>query len=453
MEELLKQEEGKTLEFKENASSLNGIVKTVAAFTNTAGGTIVVGVEDGTKRLVGLSDPLEDEMRITNKIAACIHPFTMPVIEIQSHRKKAFIIIKVAYSPGPYYVHKESERSVYVRFGSTNRVADEETITTMLSLAKNVAFDEQLCPNASSEMIDWEEIKRVFEPIDKNVNKAKAINLGILAEKNPAYASNGGILLFGKERDRFFPDAVLRCVRFLGLTRGEHTSDHTVIDAQLIHAVDNAIHFIEKNTRVASHIGRIKRIETPQYPPVAVREAIINALIHTDYAMKGSSINIAIFDDRIEITNPGSLPYGLNLKDAIAGASRIRNRVIARTFHRLRIIEQWGSGLKKIVEVCIASGLKRPKFEEMSANFRVTIYSTKSHYAMLKGWRKILADELRSVGEVRASDAALLWKVTVRTATRRLKTLVDEGIITKVRASKTDPLGKYVLSDGGSVGR
>jgi predicted HTH transcriptional regulator len=104
IQKLLIKEEGKTLEFKLNTSSLSGIIKTVVAFANTAGGTIVVGIEDKTKRVVGLADPLEEEMRLTNKIYESITPFITPNIEIQTYRNKPIILIQVPYAIGPYYV-------------------------------------------------------------------------------------------------------------------------------------------------------------------------------------------------------------------------------------------------------------------------------------------------------------------------------------------------------------
>ena len=446
MEEILKMEEGKTLEFKENASSLTGIVKTVVAFANTAGGTIVVGVEDKTKKIVGLADPLEDEMRIINKISETVHPSVYPNIDIQSYRGKTLILIHVAYSAGPHYFTKESTKTAYIRFGSTNRAADENTLKNLMLISKNITFDEAICPGALEEDSDWDALNKAFRKVHKEVTSHKAQSLGICSPQNPERASNGGVLLFGKERSRFFPDAIIRCVRFLGLTRGEKTLDHTIIVAHLPKAVDDVVHFIAKNTKISSRIGKIKRIETPEYPPIAIREAVINAIVHADYSITGASIIVAIFDDRIEITNPGGVPYGLTLQEALAGSTRTRNRVITKTFHHLKIVEQWGSGLQKIITACTNNGLREPKFEETGSQFRITLYAISERKAYFEGWRKELVDELKKYGELQASDAAIMWDVNIRTARERLKRLIDEGVILKVRTSKTDPLGKYVLN-------
>ena len=166
--------------------------------------------------------------------------------------------------------------------------------------------------------------------------------------------------------------------------------------------------------------------------------------MHTDYAIKGSSIIVAIFDDRREITNPGSLPYGLSLDEAIAGSSRARNRVIIRTFHLLDLVEQWGSGLQKIIHSCLQHGLKNPIFEEMSSQFRVTIYAAKIRDIKIEKWQVVFFERLNVTGDLSARDAATLWNIDVRSARRRLKKLIDAGLVTKIGTSKNDPYGKYI---------
>jgi ATP-dependent DNA helicase RecG len=445
IQDLLMQEEGKALEFKENASSLLGIVKTVIAFANTAGGTILIGIEDRTKKVIGVADPLEDEMRIINAISDSITPFFVPNIEIQSYRKKALLIIHVPYAVGPYALKKGSETIVYVRFGSTNRIADEDVIANIETLARNVTFDERACPQASKDAIDWKEAATLVTRVHKTLTKNKAKSLGILCTSSGAeHPSNGGVLLFSKERSVIFPDAIIRCVKFVGPTK-EQSIDHRDIDEYLPNAIDEALHFITRNMFVRTEIGPVRRIDIPQYPPAAVREAVINAIVHTDYAIKGSSILIAMFDERIEITNPGALPYGLSLEDALAGSSRSRNRVIARTFHFLGLIEQWGSGLQKIIQSCIKSGLRSPTFEELGSQFRVTIYATAGHKTNTDDpWQTKFMKHLQETDEIGASDAAKLWNIDVRSARRRLKKLVDTGFITKMGTSKNDPHSTYV---------
>jgi len=452
IQELLIKEESKTLEFKRDTSSLLPIAHAVVSFANTSGGTIVIGVEDKTKKIIGLTSPLEDEMKIVNFLTDKITPFFRPNVEIQSYRGKALILIHVPYSVGPYYIKNGEKKVVYVRFGSTNRIADDRTIKTIEMLATNISFDEMPCYLASKNGLDWQIIEDTFNSmVGKKITEIKAKSLGIFSthvEKN--VPSNGGILLFGKDRSSVFPDAIIRCVKFAGVTRG-NSVDHIEIDEHLPNAIDAILYFIKKNSFTKTKIGEKRRISQEQYPPVAVREAVINAIIHTDYTIAGSSIIVALFDDRMEITNPGSLPFGLSLDDAIAGSSRARNRVIAKTFHQLELIEQWGSGLQKIIQSCAESNLVAPKFEELGSQFRVTLFAEKSKKATrgkktnAREWQKDFANHLNKVKQVSSQEAAVFWGTDTRTARRRLKTLFDHGVIAKIGVSKHDPLGKYTL--------
>jgi ATP-dependent DNA helicase RecG len=443
--ELLSKEEGKTLEFKENVTSLDGIIKTIVAFANTAGGTIVIGVEDKTKKIVGLKDPLADEMSIINKISTSVFPALMPTVDIQTYRKKSVILVHVPYMVGPFAVKKGNTSTVYMRLGSTNRAADAETIASIKLLARNLMFDELPCMYAKVDSLDWEAAEKKFSDVGKELSKRRAKDLGIIdtstGEDRP---SNGGVLLYGTTRSKLFPDAIIRCVHFASTTK-ERSIDHAEINENLPDAVESVLHFIRKNTKVSSIIGESRRIDIPQYPLAAVREAVINAIIHADYAIKGSSIIVALFEDRIEITNPGSLLYGFKLEDALTGSSRCRNRVIAKTFHALKLIEQWGSGLQKIVDSCIEQGLKKPKFEEFSSQFRVTLYSDTSEEVILGPWQEEFLKHLKTVGSINSQDAAEFWRIDVRQAQRRLKKLLDDKLILRVRTSENDPYGMYIV--------
>ena len=129
IEELLAKEESKTLEFKENTTSLQKIIQTVVAFANTAGGTIVIGVEDKSKEVVGIADPLKEEEHLANAIADNIAPLLLPTFQFCTLRNRQLILVHVPHSPGPYYIKSRGpEGGTYVRMGSTNRIADEHTL-------------------------------------------------------------------------------------------------------------------------------------------------------------------------------------------------------------------------------------------------------------------------------------------------------------------------------------
>jgi ATP-dependent DNA helicase RecG len=444
MEEWLAKNEGKTIEFKESAKSLQGIVKTVIAFANTAGGTLIIGVKDGTKEVVGIADVLQEEERISSALVDNISPLFIPDIEIRSYQGKELLVLRIAHSVGPFYLKSEGiDRGVYIRFGSTNRAADAEMVSSLRLLAANLGYDE--LPNLRAQL-DFELMGTVFKRIKKTPNQQVCENLGIMTNSNGSSCpTNGGVLLFGTDRLKFFPDSLIRCARFLGTTK-EKILDHTEINSSLSLSIDPAIAFIERNIRKEAKIGRIFREDILEYPPYAIREAVINAILHADYAMKGCHIQIAIFENRIEFTNPGGLPFGQTIEKAISGSSRLRNRVIGRVFRELQIIEQWGSGLQRIIGTCKKQGLKTPLIEELNNQFRLTLYSNQIEEIQVEPWGKLLIKFLKEEGSVTTKDAAKIWKISTRSARDRLKSLQEDGFILRIGKSANDPHLKYILN-------
>ena len=146
-------EEGKIFEFKENTKALQGIIKTILAFTNTAGGTIVIGIQDRTKEVVGVMNALQEEERLSSAIADNVAPLLVADIEIHSYRNKELILLHVPHAAGPYYLRSEGvEKGAYVRFGSTNRKADVEMLASLKLFATNRTYDE--LPQIKGK-IDW----------------------------------------------------------------------------------------------------------------------------------------------------------------------------------------------------------------------------------------------------------------------------------------------------------
>jgi predicted HTH transcriptional regulator len=446
IEGLLARDEGKTLEFKENCRPLERIVRTAVAFANTAGGTLVIGVKDKTREVVGVSDPLMDEERLANAFAESIRPLLIPDIQIQAWRKCQLLVVTVPHAVGPYFVRSEgAEAGVYVRLGSTNRAAGPELTAEIRRLARNTFFDEQPCSETSSEEVDFRAASEFFAAVSRPLTPAKRQSLGLVVGRGAREVpTQGAVLLFGKTRAQFFPSATIRCARFAG-TDTARFLDQTEIDEYMPRAVDSTIAFIERHTRQAIEIGRVRRRDVPEYPVAVVREAVINALVHADYSLGGAGTKIAIFDDRIEITNPGLLPFGLTLEAALSGVSRLRNRVIGRTFRELRLIEQWGSGMGRMIGVCAASGIAAPRFEELGAHFRVTLFSQRVGEPRHPEWHTRLLDHLAQEGRISTQNAARLWNTSNRTALTRLRRLVEEDVLAEVGRGPKDPYRAYVL--------
>lgn len=448
IEEFINSNEGKTLEFKENLQSMQGIIKTIIAFANTAGGIIIIGVEDKTKQIIGIKDTLAQEERLASVINDSITPLIIPDIEILNYRNKELIIINVPHTAGPCYLKSSGmEKSTYVRLGSTNRLADKETLQILKNISQNIFYDETPYAQGKESDLDWQVIENLFKNINKKITKNNAESLGLLVNKGKKeLPSFGGIILFGKNRLKIFPDAIIRCARFLG-TDKENILDQADIDIYLPLALEEAIKFIQRNTRLSAEITELVRKDIPEYPTIAIREAILNAIVHADYAVKGIPISIAIFDNRIEITNPGCLPFGFTLEKAMIGTSRIRNRVIAKVFYQLKLIEQWGRGIQLIIKECLKHGLAEPKFEELNNQFRVTLYSEKISEFSFTPEEKKIVNQLKKKGKIKTKEAAALWQVTPRTARSRLLKLTQAGILRKTGTSVQDPHSEYVLNN------
>jgi ATP-dependent DNA helicase RecG len=442
IQEYLTQNESKTLEFKENAKNLSGIVKTVIAFANTSGGVLLVGVKDKTKEIIGVSDALHEEERIANAISDSVAPLIIPDIEIHTHRDRELVVIRVPHAAGPFYLKTEGEKQgVYIRFGSTNRIADDEMLSSLKLFSENRSYDELPSPKG---VLDKKAVEKAFAFVQKNPSEKQLEAVGVLTEHlGKPIMTHGGVLLFGLNRVTLYPDALIRCARFKGLAK-DKIIDSVEIACSLPLAVDEVIAFIEKNTSTASIIERVRRKDVSAYPPIALREAVINAILHSDYSMKGCHIQIAIFDDRIEITNPGGLPFGQTIQKALQGFSKLRNRVIGRVFKELKLIEQWGSGLQRILAVSTQEGLKPPLIEEHNNQFRLTLYSERSKPRQIAIWEGVMLKHLANYPSITTKEAAKIWKVSDRTARTRLKTMVELGRLQRIATSEKDPFATFV---------
>lgn len=376
IEKLLEQSESKTLEFKSDLSSLDPILKTIVAFANTAGGTLFVG-RSPKGELLGIADIFKAEERLANAIADSIHPPILPEIEIFTFSGKNFLVIKVARWKGPFYLKKlGTPNGVYVRLGSTSRPAGPELLAEMQRTVLRPSFDEEPLLELSLDSLDLEKAKILFQQAGRDLNEEKMRSLGILVQSgNRLVPSIGGLILFGKQevRQQLIPSAKVVCARFRGDDKVDFI-DRYQVEGTILDAVDAVTKFIARNTRLSAEISGIRRKDIFEYPPIAIREVLINSLAHCDYSITGSCIQIAIFNNRLEVQNPGMLPFGFTLEDLKSGVSRVRNRVIVRVFSELSLMEEWGSGYKRIIEACHSGGYLEPEWQEFGTSLRVIFY-------------------------------------------------------------------------------
>ncbi len=373
LSELLKRHEGKTLEFKRDLSSTANVLKTVVSFTNSSGGILLIGIEDNTRNIRGVDDPLAVQERLANIISTGISPPLMPAIEVLPWRNKTLVAAEVfpSYTRPHHLISAGEEKGTYVRVGASNRKADRPLREELARTARNEAYDEMPLPHLNSEAIDFRAASELLAPIRKITRKdLETLHLVVRHQNHPT-PTCGGMILFGVNREEVFPDAWIQAGRFRGTTR-THIADTREFHDYPILAIETAMEFVQKHAHYAYQIKGLRREERWSIPLPAVREAIVNAVAHADYSQTGSPIRVQIFDNRVEIESPGLLPFGLTISDILQGVSKLRNRVIGRIFKELGLIEQWGSGISRMMDSCREHGLPPPEFEEIGTRFRVT---------------------------------------------------------------------------------
>ena len=237
------------------------MLRTIVAFANTAGGILLVGVDDKTGNVVGVSDPLDLEERLASLISDSIAPHLVPEIEILPWRRAHLLAVQVFPSANrPHFLKRKGlEEGTYVRVGSTNRRADRPLIEAMRRFANSESYDEQAMPDLSSEDLDFRAASELFAPIHRlKQGDLESLRL-ITFHQGRRVPTVGGILLFGRNRERYFPDAWIQAGRFEG-TDKTRIADQAEIKRHLPHAVEAAVAFVNKHMLHAMEIGSVHQI-------------------------------------------------------------------------------------------------------------------------------------------------------------------------------------------------
>ena len=443
--ETLREPEGKTLEFKRDLSSPERFLRTVVAFANTSGGTILVGIEDRSRHIRGVTEPLALEERAVNLISDSIRPRLMPDLEIVSYRNRQLLAVRVyPSSTRPHYIARTGpDAGTYVRVGSTNRRADARLIAEMQRFARGESFDERPMPALDSEALDFRVASELFSPVRK-LTRTNIDTLRLLTtHQGRSVPTVGGLLLFGQDRLDHFPDAWIQAGRFAGTDKAA-IIDQAEFKMSLIQAIEEAIAFVEKHSLHGAVIGRLRRRERWSLPPAAVREAIVNAVAHADYSQQGAPIRVAIFDDRLEVENPGLLPFGLTLTDLPHGISKLRNRVIGRVLHELGLVEQWGSGVPRMLAACRESGLSPPVWNEIGVRLRVTLRTERVGGVDVDPTDRSILDLLEHGAQRSTGEIAGAIGLSPRATRTRLGKLVARGLVREIGTGPRDPRRRYI---------
>jgi ATP-dependent DNA helicase RecG len=336
-----------------------------------------------------------------------------------------------------------------VRIGPTNRVADDEIISELRRALLHQANDETPLADLSEDDIDTEAVRADFREV-RALKSKDFENLGLLVRHHRALVPTiGGFLMYGRERSRKFPDAWIQAGVFAGRDHSD-VIDSTEILSYIPRAISEVLAFVKRNMARAMHIGEVRRVNAYEIPLTAIREAVVNAIVHADYSQRGAPIRIALYVDRLEIENPGLLPFGMTVEEIQLGVSRIRNRVIARVCKELGLIEQWGSGIQRMNALCRSTNLKPPHYEEISTPFRVTlskelVAERREPRSELDPIKRMILEILRKSGP--QSTQAISERIgrSTRTVRHHLRELSNLRLVEERGSGPRDPHKVYIL--------
>ncbi len=390
MEEILAGE-SKNVEFKEDLPERSiKYMKSVVAFANGIGGKIIFGIADKTREVVGFDkeDVFKKIDAIANAVSDSCEPAIIPDITAQTIDGKTVIVVEVSGGrQRPYYIKALGrEGGVYVRVAGTTRLADEYMIKELLFEGSNRHFDQVLCTGLT---ITDEEIDSLCKAMKeqavrnahteeqkvsiKDVGRQQLRSWGILIERDGKdYPSNAFAILTGCGGLH----VATQCGVFKGTTK-EVFVDRREYDGPLWEQIEEAYQFVLRNIHLGATFEGVYRQDVYEIPPDAIRELIINAIVHRSYLDHGT-IQIAVYDDRLEITSPGKLPMGQTIERMKEGYSKIRNEALAYAFSYMNLIEHWGSGIPRIIGKVKAAGLREPEFIGGDVDLRINIYRNQS---------------------------------------------------------------------------
>ena len=443
IKELIKEGEGQELEFKRRGSETGS---DISAFANTNDGIILVGVTDDGE-IIGAADKADEQ------VASIAHTMDKPVYpEIERVRVDGKLILVVK-------VKKDSNLHIYkgygrIRVGSTNKpMTLEELIKKGYELGV-VKFDSGICRKASLKDIDEEKVRwflkeaRIQRGLDigENTHVTEALmRLKLIENKK---LTNAAVLLFGKEPSRFFTRPEVKCIRFKGTGVTGKMIDFKVIKGNLFDQLIESERFIYNNIKMAAWIekGKLQRQEKWEYPPDAIREALANALCHREYETT-ASVQVRIFDDRMEFWNPGRLPEGWTVETLKQKhKSQPYNPLLLEHFFWVKYVEEVGTGTNKLIDWCKKEGLPEPLFEVIPGDLVVTFRKyriSEEDIEKLNERQKKAVEYLKRHKEITRSKYVAVAGCSEKTALRDLEELTKDNLaIRKGKGKKT----YYILS-------
>ena len=352
--------ESETVELKQELTK--NIKKEIVAFANSKGGTIYIGITD-TGEILGLKNIKSDIESLSGMIREGIigNLTTYTDIEIKEINKKDVIELHITSAPEkPYYLADKGLKSsgVYIRHGSSTIQATDEIIRKMLIESSKKSFEEEI---SNVQELTFDYANEIFKKRNIEFSNEKFKSLKMITDNK---FNNLALLLSDQN------PYTVKCAIFDG-TNKTLFKDRKELSGSYLKIVEDAFYYMNLSNHINSTFNGLQRIDKKDYPDFSIREALLNAIIHRDYYFNGS-ILLSIFDDRIEINSTGGLISTLSLNDVYNGVSESRNPNFAEIFHRLNYVENYGTGIGRIINEYQDSNLK-PTIELSENVFKITL--------------------------------------------------------------------------------
>ena len=367
--------ESETVEFKRSTGQLTRAGETLCAFLNRQGGFVLFGVTSAGE-VVG-QEVSDSTLQSTAAMIRRLEPAVQISIErAPLENGREVLVLQAPASTGS--IPFTFDGRPFQRIGTTTSTMPQEEYQRLL-LAR--AHSHSRWENATAlgvviDDLDREEILRTVRlgieagRLPEATGTDIADILDRLQLRSEGRILNAAVVLFGTDLPLHYPQCHLRLARFRGTDKSEFL-DNRQLHGHAFALLEEAMSFMLRHLPIAGRFepGRLERIDEPLFPVAALREAVINALCHRTYEHAGGAVSIAIYDDRLEIWSDGTLPFGLTPEDLKRRHdSRPRNPLIAGVFYRRGLIEQWGRGTQKIVELCVQAGHPEPEFGEQAGS-------------------------------------------------------------------------------------
>ena len=416
--------ESEVVELK--AEVVGDICKEVIAFANTKGGTLYIGVSnDGN--VLGVKNADQVILQLNNMIRDSIKPDVTMFVGYENQHVGDKDIIAVTIQKGtdrPYYLGSKGLKpsGVYVRNGTSSDPATDTAIRRMIKETDGDSFESM---RSLEQNLSFEAAEKQFEKQNIPFDAAKMQTLGMISADG--IYSNVALLLSDQ------CPSTIKAATFSGEDKGTF-QDRREFDGSLFQQMEELYSYLDMRNQTKATFDGLYRIDTRDYPEDALREALLNSLVHRDYSFRASTL-VSVYADRIEFVSVGGLPSGIALDDIMLGLSVCRNPKLAAIFYRLQLIEAYGTGMPKIMRAYTESELK-PKIEVSSNAFKITLPNrnaganhTETLIGTVKGDEKRILDFIGSHGHIVRRDVDQLLDVSQATANRILKHMVAKGLI------------------------